>query len=88
MLRILSIRKGDNQIKTKLTYNNGFGRVNANEYESIVYVKRDACVRAWQKITEPSAGFGGGSASVIFDTNKEVIDETGRKYNNKKSRKE
>ena len=70
-------------MKTKLTYNNSFGEVNCDEFPDVIHVKRNACVRAWQKV---SNRFGGG-ADLIFDTNKKVIDECDRKYSTLKWRK-
>lgn len=58
-----------------ITYNNGFGKMNAVEKDGILYVKRSAYLRAWQKVSDPKAGFGGGLAQVVFDTDMIVNDD-------------
>lgn len=64
-----------------ITYNNGFGKMNAVEKDGKLIVKHNAYVRAWQKVSDPKAGFGGGMAKVVFDTDMVVVDGyTGRVY--------
>lgn len=57
-----------------ITYNNGFGKIHAVEHEGKILVKHNAYVRAWQKVSDPKAGFGGGKAELVFDTDKKVFD--------------
>ena len=60
--------------KTRITYNNGKGWLLAEEKNQILYIKRAAYVRAWQKQHT-------GYAIVTFDTTKEVRDDyDGRVY--------
>ena len=58
-----------------ITYNNGFGKMNAVEKGGKLIVKHNAYVRAWQKVSDPKAGLGGGMAKVVFDTDMIVVDE-------------
>lgn len=60
-------------MKTILTYNNGFGKVNADFDGEKYIVTRASANRAWKKVSNPEAGFGGGGAELIFDTDKKVI---------------
>ena len=56
-------------MKTIITYNNGFGKVNANFDGEKYIITRASANRAWKRV---SNCFGGG-AKVIFDTDKKVI---------------
>ena len=60
-------------MKTILTYNNGFGKVNADFDGEKYIITRASANRAWKKVSNPKNGFGGGSAELVFDTNKKVI---------------
>ena len=60
-------------MKTILTYNNGFGKVNADFDGEKYIITRASANRAWKKVSNSEAGFGGGSAKLIFDTDKKVI---------------
>lgn len=60
-------------MKVNITYNNGFGKIQAEEKDGKIYVKRTQWLRAWQKVTNPESGLGGGWAELTFDTDKEVI---------------
>ena len=56
-------------MKKYITYNNGFGKVLAEEKEGAFYVKRSQWLRAWQKVTQKL----GGLTELEFDTDKKVI---------------
>ena len=60
-------------MKTIITYNNGFGKVNADFDGEKYIITRTSVNRAWKKISNPKSGFGGGSAKLIFDTDKKVV---------------
>ena len=59
-------------MKTIITYNNGFGKVNADFDGEKYIITRASANRAWKKISDIKNGFG-GSAKLVFDTNKKVI---------------
>ena len=59
-------------MKTIITYNNGFGKVNADFDGEKYIITRASANRAWKKISDPNNGFGGG-AELIFDTDRKVI---------------
>ena len=59
-------------MKTIITYNNGFGKVNADFDGEKYIITRASANRAWKKISNPKSGFGGG-AELIFDTDRKVI---------------
>ena len=59
-------------MKTIITYNNGFGKVNADFDGEKYIITRASANRAWKKISNSKNGFG-GSAKLIFDTDKKVI---------------
>lgn len=56
-------------MKNYITYNNGFGKVLADESNGVYYVKRTQWLRAWQKVTNHFGGF----TALVFDTDKKVI---------------
>ena len=60
-------------MKTIISYNNGFGKVNADFDGEKYIITRASANRAWKKISNPNNGFGGGSAKLIFDTDKKVV---------------
>ena len=60
-------------MKTIITYNNGFGKVNADFDGEKYIITRASANRAWKKISNSKNGFGGGNAKLVFDTNKKVI---------------